>query len=158
MDLERALFDAGVFVGALLSGDPRHDEARELVEQARGGTLPACTTSGILSEVYAALTWERALPPHDPDAAADAVRAIIEPPSAIQVVGSSIESTLLMLQLASAHGLRARRVHDARHAADALYAGVRTVYTYDPDDWRVFAADGIRIVGPASVVQRLAED
>lgn len=31
------LVDAGVFIGALLKGDPRHTEARRLVEQARAG-------------------------------------------------------------------------------------------------------------------------
>ena len=29
-----ALLDAGVFIGALLKGDPRHQEARALVERA----------------------------------------------------------------------------------------------------------------------------
>ena len=52
---EHVLLDAGVFIGALLQGDPRHPEARSLVEQARRGTTPACTTPGILSEVYGAL-------------------------------------------------------------------------------------------------------
>ena len=51
------LFDAGMFIGALLGGDTRHAEARPFVECARKGTLDVCTTSGILSEVYAALTW-----------------------------------------------------------------------------------------------------
>ena len=61
-----ALFDAGMFIGALLVEDSRHTEARPLVEQARQGVLRACTTAGILSEVYGALTWEQAKPPHNP--------------------------------------------------------------------------------------------
>jgi predicted nucleic acid-binding protein len=36
---EYALFDAGVFIGALLTGDSRHTEARPLVEAARRGDL-----------------------------------------------------------------------------------------------------------------------
>ena len=75
----RVPIDAGVFIGALLKGDPRHAEARPLVEQAR-------------------------------------------------------------------------RVHDARHAAAALAAGVVAVFTYDVDDWQVFEVDGLRIVGPATTV------
>ncbi len=47
-------FDAGVFIGALLRGDSRHTEARPLVEAARTRNVRACTTSGVLSEVYAA--------------------------------------------------------------------------------------------------------
>ena len=35
------LFDAGMFIGALLGGDVRHAEARPLVEAARMGTLNA---------------------------------------------------------------------------------------------------------------------
>ncbi|GEM_PF-5439145 len=53
------LFDAGVFIGALLEGDERHAVARPLVDAARAGCLSACTTSGILSEVYAALTLDK---------------------------------------------------------------------------------------------------
>ncbi len=45
----RVLLDAWVFIGALLAGDPRHAEARPLVEHARQGTLLACITAGILS-------------------------------------------------------------------------------------------------------------
>jgi len=33
----QVLFDAGLFIGALLSGDVRHAEARPLVEAARQG-------------------------------------------------------------------------------------------------------------------------
>ena len=57
-----------------------------------------------------------------------------------------------MLDLAERYRLSARRIHDARHAATALLAGVRRVYTYDPHDWRVFAPDGIVIAGPLSVL------
>jgi predicted nucleic acid-binding protein len=70
----RVLIDAGVFIGALLTGDARHAEARPLVEQAREGTLLACTTAAILSEVYGALTWEKAKPRQEPATAAEAVR------------------------------------------------------------------------------------
>lgn len=35
---EYVLFDAGIFIGALLTGDPRHAEARPLVEAARRAT------------------------------------------------------------------------------------------------------------------------
>jgi len=52
----KILFDAGLFIGALLQDDPRHAEARPLVEAARKGEISVCTTTGILSEVYAALT------------------------------------------------------------------------------------------------------
>lgn len=147
------LFDAGLFIAALLRGDPRHAEAYPLVEAARRGELPVCTTVGILSEVYAALTWEKAMPPHSPQQAAQAVRLLIEPPSAIRVLPTSIQSALLMLDLVVKHGLTARRTHDARHAATALTAGVTHVYTYDVADWHAFAADGLKVMGPPSVLR-----
>jgi predicted nucleic acid-binding protein len=68
---ETVLMDTGMFIGALLKGDPRHAEARPVVEHARQGMVPACTTTGILSEVYGALTWEHAVPRHTPAEAAD---------------------------------------------------------------------------------------
>ena len=148
-------FDAGIFIGALLGGDPRHEEARRLVEMARRGEMAACTTAGVLSEVYGALTWEGARPSHDPAEAAEAVRLLAEVPSAIRILDEGYQAALLALQLAAAHGLRARRVHDARHAAAALVAGVQLAYTYDSEDWRVFEADGLRIAGPESTLARL---
>lgn len=153
---ERVLIDAGVFIGALLKGDLRHAEARPLVEQARRGELAACTTAAILSEVYGALTWEKAEPRHDSAEAAQAVRLLVEPPSAIVVLSEDLDVALKALALAAKHKLTARRVHDARHAAAALNAGVVSVYTYDVDDWRVFAADGLRIVGPPTTMVRLS--
>jgi predicted nucleic acid-binding protein len=152
-----ALIDAGVFIGALLREDVRHTEARSVVEQARQGNLPACTTTGILSEVYGALTWEKAEPRHAPAEAAEAVRLLVEPPSAIVVLTDGVEVTLRTLTLAAQHQLTARRVHDARHAATALVGGVMTVYTYDIEDWQIFEADGLRIVGPPSTIARLAQ-
>ncbi len=149
---DRVLLDAGVLLGALMKGDPRHAEARPLVEAARGGDLPACTTTGILSEVFAALTWQGALPPHSPEVAAQAVRLLVDIPSAILVLSTGLETTLRMLELASRFHLTARRIHDARHAAIALEAGVVKVYTYDVGDWRLFEPDGLRIVGPPSMI------
>ena len=152
---EYVLFDAGVFIGALLLGDPRHREARPLVEAARRGELLACTTTGILSEVYAALTWQQAAPPQDPAEAAQAVRLLIEPPSMILILGDGLEEARRMLDLAASHQLRARRVHDGRHAAAALVAGITSVFTYDADDWAIFEPEGLRITGPPSTLVRL---
>lgn len=149
------LFDAGLFIGALLSGDLRHAEARPLVEAARRGELPACTTTGVLSEVYAALTWQQAQPLHSPAQAAAATRLLIEPPSAIRILETNQVVAVRMMELVEAHRLRARRVHDARHAATALVAGVFQVYTYDADDWNFFEADGLSIAGPLSTLERL---
>ncbi|MCP4659544.1 MAG: type II toxin-antitoxin system VapC family toxin [bacterium] len=151
----RVVFDAGLFIGALLRGDPRHAEARPLVESARKGELLACTTVGILSEVYAALTWQQAQPRHPPTEAALAVRLLVTPPSCIQLLPHGTEVLYLMLQLAEKHKLTARRIHDARHAAVALNAGVSDVYTYDVNDWKCFAADGLKISGPESILAKL---
>ncbi|HEY7492673.1 MAG TPA: type II toxin-antitoxin system VapC family toxin, partial [Candidatus Tectomicrobia bacterium] len=153
----RALLDAGIFIGALLRGDPRHAEARPLVEEARRGALLACTTTGILSEVYGALTWEQAVPRHDPMQAAEAVRLLVEPPSTLVVLAEGLDVGLRTLALAARHQLTGRRIHDARHAAAALVAGVTAVYTYDVDDWGDFALDGLQIVGPPSTMVRLSQ-
>ncbi len=152
---EYVLFDAGVLIGALLTGDTRHAEARPLVEAARRGDILACTTTGILSEVYAALTWQQAEPPHDPEQAAEAVRLLVEPPSMIRILSDDQDVALRMLELAASQHLRARRVHDARHAAAAIVAGVRLVYTYDADDWESFEGYGLRIAGPVTTLARL---
>jgi predicted nucleic acid-binding protein len=149
------LFDAGMFIGALLRDDPRHAEARPLVEAARRGDIKVCTTTSILSEVYAALTWIKAQPPHSPAEAAVTVRLLVEPPSEIEVLSDGLEASLKMLELSGKNGLTARRVHDARHAATALAAGITQVYTYDVDDWLTFKSEGIVIVGPNSSLLRI---
>lgn len=146
--------DAGVFVGALLRGDSRHFETRLLVEDARRGLINACTTAGVLSEVYAALTWEQAKPRHSPREAAAAVRLLVAPPSAIQVLSEGYETATKALQLAEKYGLRARRVHDARHAAAAICAGIRQVYSYDLEDWCCFDTEGLRVTQPPAARSR----
>ncbi len=148
------LFDAGLFIGALLDSDPRHTEAFPLVDAARNGEIRVCTTTGILSEVYGALTWHLAVPPHSPAEAAQVIARLLEPPSAIQILPDSRDAALKTMEIASAHNLTARRIHDARHAAAALAAGVTTVYTYDVDDWKLFASEGLTLVGPASSLLR----
>jgi predicted nucleic acid-binding protein len=107
---------------------------------------------GVLAEVYAALTWVGAQPPHSPEVAASAVRLLAASPSHLLMLETGLAAGLRMLDLAERYRLTARRIHDARHAATALLAGVWHVYTYDPDDWRVFAPDGIVIAGPPSVL------
>ncbi len=154
---DNILFDAGMFIGALLRDDPRHAEARPLVESARRGDLAVCTTTSILSEVYAALTWIKAQPPHTPAEAATAVRLLVEPPSAIEVISDGLQASLRMLESAGKYGLTARRIHDARHAATALASDVTQVYTYDVEDWLVFKPDGIVIVGPSSSLLRISQ-
>lgn len=144
--------DAGIFIGALLNGDPRHPEAYSIVEKARQGELLTVTSVGVLSEVYAALTWIGAQPPHSPAVASQVVSLLVEAPSAIQVLETNLEAGFKMLELAANHRLTARRVHDARHAATAIVGGVSQVYTYDIEDWRIFASDGITISGPPSVL------
>lgn len=152
------LFDAGIFVGALLGADPRHAEARFLVEAARCGEIWACTTPSVLGKVYGALTWEKAQPRHDPEEAARATRLLIAPPSAIRVLDEGYDVALLTIELAEAYALRARRIHDARHAAAALVAGVHSVSTYDAKDWELFSAYGLQITGPVSTLARLRDE
>jgi len=153
----RILLDAGLFIGALLREDIRHVEARPLVEAARRGDLEAYTTTGILSEVYAALTWIKAEPRHSPEEAAAAVRLLVEIPSAIKVLPDGIEVSLKMLELAEKHGLTSRRIHDARHAAAAFKAGITNIYTYDINDWKIFRSDGLSITGPNSILSKLVK-
>ena len=74
----------------------------------------------------------------------------------MMVLGEDLAVELRTLALAAKHQLTGRRIHDARHAAAALVAGITGVYTYDVDDWRIFADDGLRIVGPPSTMSQLS--
>lgn len=66
------------------------------------------------------------------------MRLLVEPPSLIRILSDGQDVTLRMLELAASHQLRARRVHDARLAAAAIVAGVKSVFTYDAEDWESF--------------------
>ncbi len=138
-----------------LLADPRGSEALPLVEAGRHGHLRVCTSAGVLSEVYAALTWTGGPSPHAPQDAARVVANLVEPPSAITVLPDGLDPALSHLRWAGLLGLTARRIHDARHAATALHHGVRRIYTYDPDDWLYFAECGLTIAGPPSTLARL---
>lgn len=150
-DPEPVFFDAGMFIGALTVGDSRHAEARPIVEAGRRGEIRAVTSPSVLSEVYGALTWMGAMPPQTPEDAALAMRSLIDPPSAIRVLTEDAEVILLTVELARQHSLTGRRIHDARHAAAALVAGITQIFTYDLEDWRAFVDNGITISGPPSV-------
>jgi len=93
-----------------------------------------------------------AQPPHKPEEAAHAVRLLIEPPSSIEVLSNALEASLKMLELSQKYNLTARRVHDARHAATAIINGLKLIYTYDVDDWKIFSSEGLTIIGPKSVL------
>lgn len=47
------------------------------------------------------------------------------------------------------------RVHDARHAAAAIVAGIKSVFTYDASDWESFEGDELSIAGPLTTLARL---
>jgi len=153
---EPVFLDAGIFVAAVLEGHPHNAETRPLVEAARQGHLQACTSSSVLSEVYAALTWTGTSPQQSPDEAARLVRALVSPKSAIRVLECNLDVLLKALELSARHRLTARRTHDARHAATALVCGIRAVYTLDVRDWLPFEQDGLVIAGPPSSLSRLS--
>ncbi len=44
---------------------------------------------------------------------------------------------------------------DPRHAAIAIKANISSVYTYDPDDWKIFGPEGLIITGPNSVCKEM---
>lgn len=77
---------------------------------------------------------------------------LVMEPSNIRILDTGSAAALKMLDLAKRYALTGRRVHDARHAATALQAGVHGVFTYDVDDWRVFEPEGIVLTGPPSVL------
>jgi predicted nucleic acid-binding protein len=153
---DETFLDAGIFIGAIMKGDPREPEAYPIVEATRQGDIRACTTVGVLSEVYAGLTWVNAPFPLTPDEARMAIAELVEAPSPIRVLSDGLEAALLHVQIASRLRLTARRIHDARHAATALQNGVTRIFTYDPDDWSDFQLDGIVIAGPPSTLARLS--
>lgn len=153
---EENFLDAGIFIGGLMRSDARFAEANPIVEAALNGDFLSCTTVGVLSEVYAGLTWINANPPLSPEETLIAIEQLILPPSPIRVLADGLEAALLHVRIASRLHLTARRIRDARHAATALQNGVTRVFTYDPDDWTDFQPDGIVIVGPPSTLARLS--
>lgn len=74
--------------------------------------------------MYVALTWVNAQPPHSPTEAANAVKLLVEPPSAIEILPDGFKASIKMLEISEKFNLTVRRVHDARHAATALINGV----------------------------------
>lgn len=77
-----------------MSADLRHDEALHIVEAARRGEVEACTSVGVLSEVYAALTWVGARPPQTPEVACSSVGLLVQPPSKIRILETNLAARL----------------------------------------------------------------
>jgi hypothetical protein len=81
------------------------------------GRFPGVYTTGILSEIHAAPTWQQAQPPHDPEQAAEAVRLLVEPPSMIRILPDSQDAAIRMFELAASHQLRATLLSFPSHTA-----------------------------------------
>ena len=73
----------------------------------------------------------------------------------IRILSDNQEVAIRMLKLAASHQLRARHVHDARHAAVAIVDGIKSVFTYDSNDWELFEGDGLSLAGPLTTLARL---
>jgi predicted nucleic acid-binding protein len=93
--------------------------------------------------------------PQPPEKVAEAIRTLVEEPSTIKVLQTDLGVLWPMLDLAVENQLTARRIHDARHAATAIAANVREIFTYDVTDWLAFSSANIKISGPPSILKSL---
>ena len=83
------------------------------------------------------------------------MRLLVAPPSAVIVLSEDLDAGLSTLTLAATHQLTGRRIHDARHAAAALVAGIAAVYTYDVEPLCSGVANAARLLVPVGLIPRL---
>ena len=144
--------DSNVLIRAELEDQERHEEAASLRNLALTGSIPACVSPQILSEVFSVLTYEGRGGPAQPVSPSDAaalIRKYYESED-ITLIYPGSQTMGLMLSFLEAHPVSGARIHDLRIAATMLENRITSIVTYDE---HVFAhLPGITVVDPSELI------
>ncbi len=138
MSVEPGIVDTNVLVYALDADAPQHVAARALLEAARADTSTMLfVTSQILCEFYSIVTNPRWVP--KPRSAADALTAISGLLAFLHVPPVPAHAIDGLLGLLRRHPVTGGDVFDVQIVAAMQANGVERIYTFNADDFTVFA-------------------
>jgi len=141
------LLDTNVLVHALNVDSPRHPECLSVIQHAARGALPGVLVPQVLMECYSVITSPRRFAyPTEPDQAWGIMRSLSEAIEVRPVAESLLDDLDGLVSRNSLHG---RDVFDLALVAQMRSHGIRTICTYNVQDFDVAE---IRAVEPAQLL------
>lgn len=141
----RVLIDTNVLIYATLAADPRHDRAREVLDQRLRADVEMFVSVQNLAEMYPNLTGPKNRPTDSPELAREKIRSIARL-RALKVLPLTWDIAFCALDLCIAAGIKRQAYFDAQLAAVMKREGIPHIVTENVADFGKF--DGVRAINP----------
>jgi predicted nucleic acid-binding protein len=141
----RVLVDTNVLIYATLSGDPRHERARQVLALRHRPEVAMFVSAQNLAEMYLNLTGPKNQPPDTPEIAREKIRSLALL-RGLTVLPLTLETAHLALDLCVPAGVTRRGYFDRQLAALMIRENIPIILTENVDDFS--AIDGITPVNP----------
>jgi uncharacterized protein len=137
MSVEPGIIDANVLVYAMDADSPHHTVSRALLEAARNASTTLYVTSQILCEFYSVVTNARRVSnPRSPGEASQAVSGLLTFLHVLPILARTVEA---WLDLVRQHPVSGGDIFDLQIVASMQANGVERIYTFNTDDFAMFA-------------------
>ena len=141
----RVLVDTNVLIYATLAADPRHERARQVLDQRSRADVEMFISVQNLAEMYPNLTGPKNQPPDSPALARDKIRSVARL-RGLTVLPLTLDTTLRALDLCTEAGVTRQAYFDAQLVALMLREGITVIVTENVSDFAKLA--GIRAIDP----------
>src|SRR5580658_4245130 len=136
MSVEPGIVDANVLVYAMDADAPQHAASRVLLGAARDSSTTLYVTSQILCEFYSIVTNARRVPrPRSADDALAAIAGLLAFLHVLPIPARTVEGWVDLLRRRPVTG---GAVFDLQIVATMQANGIRRIYTFNIDDFKVF--------------------
>lgn len=136
MPIEPGVVDANVLVYAMDASAVQYTASRALVEAGRTRSANLFVTLQILCEFYSIVTNARRVA--NPRASADALSATVGLLGSVQVLPAPANVVDIWIDLVRRRPVVGGDIFDLQLVAAMLANGVRRIYTFNTDDFRMF--------------------
>jgi predicted nucleic acid-binding protein len=141
----RILVDTNVLIYATLSGDARHEKAKEVLALRGKEGIELTVSVQNLAEMYPNLTGPKNSSPDSPELARRKIDSIARL-DYLTVLPLSLSITRRALQLCEAHSIRRQQYFDMQLAATMLEEGIGTLLTENVKDFEKI--EGLHAINP----------
>jgi predicted nucleic acid-binding protein len=139
MSVEPGILDANVLAYAVNADAPQHAASRALLEAARHASITLYVTSQILCEFYSVITNPRRVAvASSPTEALRIISAMLALPG-LHVLPITLRAVVGWMDLLRRHPVTGGGVFDLQIVATMQANGVQRIYTFNIDDFEVFA-------------------
>lgn len=141
----RVLVDTNVLIYATLAGDPRHDRAREVLQQRHRPAVALFVSVQNLAEMYPNLTGPKNHPPDTPELARQKIRSLAKL-RGLTVLPLTPETVHRALDLCVTTGVTRQAYFDRQLAALMIRERIPVILTENAADFS--GIDGVTPINP----------